>query len=241
MKLPFDKIYIINLVSAKERYENCIKEFEKLGVDKNDLTFWYATRNNFLKGIENVVSSLKCEYYDNMQLRDNNTYSRIFDNAYYHYNIIKTSYERGLKSILVCEDDVNFIDNKGIVLDVFNRIPQDYNIIKFYNQCDNEYFKKDLEITVYKKINYILESNRGGLGSAMIYALSRNGMKTYIDYVEKHGLMVSDDIFLPLFELCKLYSLDGCIVKKTNAIWYIITILNINNNYENNTYYISTW
>ena len=126
----------------------------------------------------------------------------------YHYNIIKTSYERGFNSILICEDDVNFIDNKNTILDVFNRIPKDYDIIKFYNLCDTDYFEKDLKITTYKKINYILQ-NRGGLGSAMIYALSRNGMKIYIDYVETYGLMVSDDIFLPLFELCKLYSLDN--------------------------------
>ena len=213
MKLPFDKIYIINLVSNKERHDNCIKEFGKLGVDKTDLNFWYATRNNFLTNIETIIPTLRCYGYDEMQKRDLNTYSRIFDNAYAHFNIIKTSYERGFNSILVCEDDVNFIDDKNLVLDTFNKIPQDYDIIKFYNMSDTEYFKKNVKRPNTEKIHYILEPSRGYLGTAMIYALSRNGMKIYIDYVEKNGLMISDLYFGKLFNMCKLYSLDHSIVK----------------------------
>jgi len=211
MILPFDKIYIINLVTNKNRHDNCVKEFNKIGVDEKDLTFWYATRNNFLKGIENVIPTLKYDWYDKMQIYDDNTYSRIFDNAYYHYNIIKTSYERGFNSILVCEDDVNFIDNTDIVLNVFNRMPQDYDIIKFYNMCDNE-----LEFNKTDNIQYILEPNRGYLASAMIYALSKNGMKIYIDYIENNGLLICDLIFEKLFNLCKLYSLNGKIIKNPN-------------------------
>lgn len=210
MILPFDKIYIINLVTNKNRHDNCVKEFNKIGVDEKDLTFWYATRNNFLKGIENIIPSLKYDWYDKMQTYDDNTYSRIFDNAYYHYNIIKTSYERGFNSILVCEDDVNFIDNTDVVLDVFNRIPQDYDIIKFYNMGDTDAFK-DKNMS---NINYIKDKYRGYLACCMIYALSRNGMKIYIDYVENNGLFISDVYFEKLFDMCNLYSLDNCIVKE---------------------------
>jgi GR25 family glycosyltransferase involved in LPS biosynthesis len=211
MILPFDKIYIINLVSNKERHNNCIKEFERIGVNKNDLNFWYATKNNFLNKIDNIIPTLKHPHYDKMSLYDKHTYNRIFNNTYNHYNIIKTSYERGFNSILVCEDDVNFIDDTNVVLDVFRRVPQDYDIIKFYNMCDNEF-----EFNKTDNIQYILEPNRGYLASAMIYALSKNGMKTYIDYIENNGLLVCDLIFEKLFNLCKLYSLDGKIIENPN-------------------------
>ncbi len=53
----------------------------------------------------------------------------------------------------------------------------------------------------------------------MIYALSRNGMKIYIDFVEKNGLFVSDDYFRYLYDKCKLYSLNQRIIKNPNKYY----------------------
>lgn len=183
MKLPFEKIYCLHLVEASERYTNVLKECERINLE-NEVNFWYTSKKPINAIIGNHIETLHDGYYDRRFKINPYTYGACFDCAYNHYSIIKQAYIRGINSILIFEDDICFNYDVNLLDNIINNIPNDYDVLKFYNTCydkqnniDNGYFEIINEQNI--KLYY---------HSTLCYALSRKGMEALINEYEKNLL-----------------------------------------------------
>jgi GR25 family glycosyltransferase involved in LPS biosynthesis len=221
MKLPFEKIYCLHLAEAKDRYTNVLKEIEKINLE-NEVDFWYTTKKPINLVIGNNINTLHTSFYDKTANINEYAYGAVFDCAYNHYSIIKQAYVRGINSILIFEDDFKFKDI-DILNDIVDDIPNDYDVIKFYNHCYN----KDNIINDNIYFELLDENNyKPYYRSTLCYALSRNGMKAIIDeYENKFGisdivldtLRTNKDIKFYVLKqnvFCTLQSLKSCITEK---------------------------
>lgn len=194
----FDKIYCLSLTSEKERYNNCVKQFNKLNLP---VKFWYTCKRRW-NHIEYIVPGIRTKYYDyGCGFKDNPySYSGFFNCALEQYTIIKTSYERGMNYIAIIEDDIHFINDYEKVLTYLNNIPNDFNIIKFHNSMPDNYILKsnDLYYSIYKCFDSVHHYY-----SSMFYALDKKGMEIYIDYFDNIEFTGSDLIFEKLYHKYK--------------------------------------
>lgn len=195
MKLPFDKTYCLHLVEAKDRYESTIRQFEAMGI-LDDIEYWYTCRRPFAKNLYQLLPSIQTELYDDVKRRNDNIYESVFNCSLEHYTIIKTSYERGLNSIAIIEDDISFFIDKDRFEYMISNIPSDYDVIQFHNQqrSRQRYLEEQLNIAnldKYVKVNNI----DYWFSSTMFYALNRNGMKHFIELHDEHDLLIADHPF----------------------------------------------
>jgi GR25 family glycosyltransferase involved in LPS biosynthesis len=200
MKLPFDKIYCLHLVDAKERYKSVLEECNKINLE-NKVDFWYTTKKPINITIGNNIQSLHDNYYDSFFKNGNEyVYGACFDCAYNHYSIIKQAYMRGLNSILIIEDDICFNDDLRLLNNIINNIPYDYDVLKLYNL--EIPYKNESSIKPYKNESFIKpyflllnEHNyKYYYRSTLCYALNRKGMEALINEYETN--LVAADIAL---------------------------------------------
>lgn len=190
MKLPFDKIYCLHLVENPERKYNVLNEIKKLQLE-NDVQFWYTTKKPINNIIGESISDLHTKFYDEISKHTNkNVYGSVFDCAYNHYSIVKQAYLRGLNNILIIEDDIHFNDDISLLNDIIKNIPQNYDVLKLFNEfnpyivgkqdivtpnIDNEYFDLLNATDVYSRFYRF---------STLCYGLSRAGMLALITVYE---------------------------------------------------------
>lgn len=191
MKLPFDKIYCLHLVEAKERYVSILEECEKINLE-NKIDFWYTTKKPINAFIGNNIYTLHDKYYNKYINQNKYTYGACFDCAYNHYSIIKQAYIRGLNTILIIEDDILFNDNVDLLNTIINNIPEDYDVLKLYNTVYN----KHNEITSYNDCFELIDEHnyKYYYHSTLCYALNRKGMEALINEYETN--LVAADVAL---------------------------------------------
>lgn len=185
MKLPFDEIYCLHLAEDTIRYNNIKQEFKKIGIE-DQVKIWWTCKRPISTFCGNNITSLKTLYYDSIYNNSNkNVYGNVFNCSFEHYTIIKQAYNRGLNSILILEDDIKFTNDINTVKNVFDNMPKDYDIIKFYNSYTPEGWlinNKFNDIYVNPEYNTNLYTN---CCSTLCYALSKNGMKQMINMYDK--------------------------------------------------------
>lgn len=97
----FDAIFCINLKRRKDRWEQSLKEFEKLGIKD------------------------KVERFDAVELKDN-----VAGCANSHYMCVKEAKKRNLKNVLIFEDDITFVENSlETFKNSINHIPEDWDML----------------------------------------------------------------------------------------------------------------
>lgn len=179
MKLPFDKIYCLHLSEDKEREIQIKKEFKFLGITKQ-VEIWWTCKRNISNKIGKLLSSLHTTFYNEYSEGNDSLYGNVFNCSFEHYSIIKQAYLRGFENILIIEDDIVFNRDKEKIKYIIDNIPSDYDIIKFFNEFTGESY-------IDKPIQYV--KNKKDLKqykvSSMCYAISRNGMKLYIEEMDK--------------------------------------------------------
>lgn len=228
MKLPFDKIYCLHLVEAKDRYDSVLEECDKINLE-NEISFWYTSKKPINATIGNNIQSLHDKYYDKFAIKNEYTYGACFDCAYNHYSIIKQAYIRGLNNILIIEDDIFFNNNTDILKDIIDNIPYNYDVLKLYNTSIRDVLKQPNVSMfcdyLYTFKNYFELLNKNNYKhfyhSTLCYALSRKGMKALIDEYETN--LVAADIALNNIRLNKeinFYTLKSnvfCMPKKFSS------------------------
>ncbi len=192
MKTKFEKIYVISLITNKDR-----QEFIKYQMKELDLNyeFIYTINYNKLKydkyGNEIIYPDFVKEYN---HLNNISTYGC----ALAHYQAILQAYEFGYNNVLVLEDDICFLKDKTIIENYLNNIPDDADFItynpRFINLDDFinffVFFEKYNDENIYVK----LANNYKSLCGGMMYGLmNRNIMKMYIDNQHKK-LNIADHI-----------------------------------------------
>jgi hypothetical protein len=107
----FEKIYCINIDRRTDRWESCLKEFEKYSLDVERFSATDGNIDNYNLGYP----------YDNE-----------LAGAISHLNVIKKAKELNLKNILVLEDDVVFDDGLNQLFSFFiKQLPDDWDFINF--------------------------------------------------------------------------------------------------------------
>jgi GR25 family glycosyltransferase involved in LPS biosynthesis len=108
----FDKIYCINLDRRVDRWEeNCLPQFEKIGLD--------VERFSAVDGKE-------------LNLPQGSVYSAELAGSYSHLNALKKAKEDKVKKLLLLEDDVFFKENVNELFEsLIERVPNDWDYLFF--------------------------------------------------------------------------------------------------------------
>lgn len=125
MKTKFEKIYVISLITNKDR-----QEFIKYQMRKLDLDYEFIYTINYHKiKYDNNGNEIKYPVYftEYDHLDDIAT----FGCALAHYQAILQAYEFGYNNVLVLEDDICFLKDKTIIENYLNNIPGDAEFITY--------------------------------------------------------------------------------------------------------------
>ena len=182
MKFPFEKIFCLHLAEDVDRYNNINSIIKHFNIEDQFEYWWTCKKSPINNPIGNNMDNLKDGYYENKIKTNPNVYGNVFDCAYNHYSIIKQAYLRGLNSILIIEDDIQFTRNDEILSNLFEMMPKDYNIIKFY-------YSFDMNKEKLKTIKYVDKSDPHFYNydfSTLCYALSKEGMRIMIEEYENN-------------------------------------------------------
>lgn len=107
----FDKIYCINIDRRTDRWEKCLIEFEKHGLNVERFSAIDGNTENYNLGYP----------YDNE-----------LAGSISHLNLIKKVKELNLKNVLILEDDVEFVENANDLFDEYvKQLPEDWYGLHF--------------------------------------------------------------------------------------------------------------
>lgn len=203
MKTPFDEIFFLTLTSDINRVENVKAQIKKLNIEDKS-TIIYTCKNPYSQKLgEFIIDFQWCRDYPHV-------FSGVFNCGMEHYKIIRTSYERGLNQILICEDDCNFIDDLNLIEETFNNLPKDYCCVKFHTR--GQEFKHHTYRCFGKQI-YFRDNFKKKNVSLACYALDRNGMVEFMKAFERN-FRPADCVFDDFID--KVYCIKKRIVNKPN-------------------------
>ena len=202
----FDKIYIIHCAENTERMKNIEYQIKKNKL--NAEIFWACYHPYSYICINSLLLANKANHADN---------GSEFNLTRNFYTIIKTSYLRGFERILIFEDDFSLLKNE-VLNDFIEHIPEDFDIIQF-----SQLFKKDIYDSEdlqneYENGNYFIKAPFGAWSNNGL-ALSRKGMKYFIDRIDNE-FMAAD---YPIFESTNKYDFYGKTLK-SNVNHYFPTV-----------------
>ena len=180
MKTQFDKIYVITLISNKDRQEFIKYQMNELGLDFEFIygtDFYNLTHDRYGNNINYPNLIFECPHLDNIKM---------YGCTLSHYQAILQSYEFGYNNVLIIEDDMCFNKDLNLVEYYLNNIPADIDFItytaRFINIEEINQFNKILRGN--KKVNnkFINLENLNGLcGTGMYGIVNRETMKLYLD------------------------------------------------------------
>lgn len=122
MKLPFDKIYVINLKSRQDRWDNMVKEFAKHNISMENIVRWNAVNGKNLTDQQLQENAGKtCFNFCNK-----GTIGCFLS----HQNVWKDVVKHDYNKVLVLEDDVVFCDDiVNKMTNYYNSVPKDWDAI----------------------------------------------------------------------------------------------------------------
>ena len=177
----FDRIWCINYIPYKNRKDAIWKEFERIGISNHKNFMWNYTFDSPLFDIGMKV------------LESNPRFGRLSTKTELkcwagHYSCIKKSLAFGDNRILIIEDDSRFLNDVGLIYDILENMPENYDIVMF------DYFV-NVDVKTYesyrkRKINEFY-SEYDNLNSTGCYSLSINALKSFADAYETY-ITVSD-------------------------------------------------
>lgn len=218
----FDKIYVIHCVEDEERYKNVIYQQENSNID---LDIWWTTKSHPFT--EQMLNGILLSGHGRYIINKNElNLLREF------YSIIKISYDRGLNRILIFEDDFSLMRN-GYIEKFISNIPDDFDIIQFSTLSNKQLFDYNILMKQYAEGKLFVECNSGYWSNNGL-ALSRKGMKYFLDYINDE--IVAADI--PQFEFNntnKFFGKTYIKQKYKNIKSYITTVPIVYLTYEYNS------
>ena len=169
MTLPFDEVYLLNMVERQDKYIRMRERIDYMGWNVIDFrVVSHPISNTIVECMGNDLSGHGYAIY----------YGGVFNCTREQYTIIKSAYLRGLESVAIIEDDASFLKDKNIWTEYIDTIPQDYDVLRFNSlrgSNEEQYCAKS-------ETNWVpLMSLIWGTG---FYALSRRGMEYMIRYID---------------------------------------------------------
>ena len=186
MQHSFDEVFVLHLANDYKRMDNINEQFNRICIKP---TIWWTTKRAFSNKLaECMLNTLRHKFYDSIEIFNKDVYGNVFNCTLAHYDIIKTSLERGLNKILICGDDIEFGTDLQLIERYFTTFPDDYDIIKYhsskynYNNCC---FGFNLYTEPYKEDD---------IDSTICYSLNRSGMEYFINVINQY-FCASDNVF----------------------------------------------
>jgi len=184
MKTVFDKVYVITLITNKERQEFMSRQLKMLGLN---FEFIYG-----------------CDYYNFKHVTFPDVYKytkdaflggspKSFGCAIGHYQAILQSYHFGYKNVLIIEDDVCFNKDISMIADMFSNVPDDADLLDFDPRCwTKENQDKMVKLINESDSNYVKIGNDiKTCGTALYAIMNRDCMELYLDN-QRNYLVQSD-------------------------------------------------
>jgi hypothetical protein len=183
MKTVFDKIYVLSLITNRDRQEFIKHQMKELNIDYE---FIYTIDYKKIK-YDNLGNEIKYPvFFPDFDFLDD---IAAYGCALAHYQAIFQAYEFGYNNVLVLEDDICFIKDKTIIENYLNNVPKDADFITYAPRLIDydEYIRYNTEYSNQNDFGYVLIPNDyTSLCGAMMYGImNRNIMKMYIDNQEK--------------------------------------------------------
>ena len=213
MILPFEKIYCLNISKAPDRKKYMEIVFRQNNIE-NNIIFTEYTDLDFLKYTKHNKEIYKVFYniFDDNSIGIDkrrtsiNSVINCLSCLLNHYQIIKYNYDIGTNTICVFEDDIAITD-KELFEYYLNNMPDDWDIIRF-GVADWCNFSKDPNLYNKKKYKFIT--------GTQCYAMNRNGMKCYIDYINNR-IEYADFMLTHIDDKCNVYCVkDKFIISNNN-------------------------
>ena len=205
MKLPWNKLCIINLKQNKKRLKNSLKQIKRENLDGNkcvEAVYGYdfvpygkqikntknkKNRRTLLKKMrEKLVKNktLKRTKYRTLRIGE------IGCNLSF-LNTFKNALEKNYNKILVLEDDFKLVPNfTQKVLNVMKHVPKDYDVLYLgisdinYNWGDfkkiNNYVNKPLGTRGYSPGGKVYAESEGGIYGMHGFIINKKAMKLFI-------------------------------------------------------------
>lgn len=223
MKTQFDKIYVISLITNKDR-----QEFIKYQMNELDIDFEFIYGVDFYN-LKYDISGNEINYpnliFDYTNL-NNNT---MFGCTISHYKAILQAYYLNYNNVLIIEDDMCFNKDYNLLYDMLNNIPKDADFVTY----DPRSNKKDIILSILENIklnknNRYFKSNIDTFGAACFALMNRSTMELYIN--QQHNLLQMSDHVIYFYENTHNAPINKYI--STNCI--IIDQLTHNKNIEKN-------
>ena len=224
MKTPFDKIYVISLITNKSRQESIKIQMKELGLNYE---FVYGIDFiNFTK--DGAYQMIKWPYLFDIRFKYSGIKTKIaeYGAAITHYRAILQAYEFGYENVLIIEDDICFNKDKDFVEYYLNHIPNDADFVTYdpricvvppnFDQTEFKRLSKDL---LECENDYMDLENYYELCGTLAYGLmNRKTMKLYLD--NQRNLLMAADHIIGLFRnpipSIKRYCCSKCICISKN-------------------------
>lgn len=165
----FDEAVVIGYSPRIVKAERTVSELERVGFSK------IIVRSNFSNPFERclfkVVKMGSREKYMNVSLG--------------HYAVVKSSYEKGLGHVLVCEDDARFHKDVKRFADGIKNLPCDYDVAMLDSFPENSFSESEHEKLMKGRVNSNWCLSTVKRCSSACYALSRRGMERIVRICEK--------------------------------------------------------
>ena len=170
-----DKVYVIHCVENKERLNNIRFQMDHNKWLKNKLEIYWTCYFPFSNiAVNAMLMSNKSRFLSN---KSEYNLAREF------YRIIKVAYEREFNSICIFEDDFSLINE-----DKFNEflinLPKDFDIVQLSYLFNNKMYDYKILLNKYDNGQLWVEKDFGAWSNNGLI-LSRNGMKYFIDNMDK--------------------------------------------------------
>jgi len=188
----FDKIYVIHCAENKERMKNIEYQIKKNNLELE--IFWSCYHPHSYICANSLIFANKGRAFEN---------ASEFNLTRNFYTIIKTSYLRGFNNILIFEDDFSLMKTE-VLNDFIDHMPEDFDIIQFSLLFNKDMYDYKNLIKEYENGKYFIKTPFGAWSNNGL-ALSRKGMKYFIDEIDKEFLAAD----YPPFESANQYDFYG--------------------------------
>lgn len=234
MKTQFDKIYVLSLITNKDRQEFITYQFNQLGLD---FEFVYGIDFYNFKGI----TWPDVNYYWHWLKHVNPT--RNFGCTLTHYQAVMQAYYLGYNNVLILEDDVCLNINASLWEDMLNNIPNDADFVTYDPRIYNEDQNQQISDYINSSSKYVHIKNDFYIcGGAMYGIMNRNTMNLYLDSQHQHFVMSDhvehffEDINIENFVIDKRYIPTECLFvdQFTYNKWFIHNDATFMSGYNNN-------
>lgn len=185
MKTQFDKIYVLSLITNKDRQEFIKYQFDKLGLE---FEFIYGIDFYNFENIEYPdVLSLYPELLKNL--------ARNYGCTMTHYQAIMQAYYLNCDNVLIIEDDLCLNTDALLFEDMLNNIPDDADFVTYdyrFNLSTETILKRKIYDNIDKR--YVkLDNEYSFFGAAMYGIMNRKTMELYL-HNQRENLVMSDHV-----------------------------------------------